>query len=156
MPARARARILIRAAALPADRIGEYARMETQQIGRPLREMRAQLARLPEWLEYFGALAQTLEGTSPDFGADHLNAVRRVPLGVVGLIMPWNHASASSGSTTTASTRPHRGAVSRTVGSAPRKVSRHFRAYTQQQSLIINTSRGDFDWFGTVADLRYS
>ena len=62
MPARARARILIRAAALPADRIGEYARMETQQIGRPLREMRAQLARLPEWLEYFGvSLAQELD-----------------------------------------------------------------------------------------------
>ena len=73
--ARARARILNRAAELLADRIDEYARMETEQIGRPLREMRAQLARLPEWLEYFGALAQTLEGTSPDFGADHLNVV---------------------------------------------------------------------------------
>jgi acyl-CoA reductase-like NAD-dependent aldehyde dehydrogenase len=32
-----------------------------------------------------------VEGTSPDFGADHLNVVRRVPLGVVGLITPWNH-----------------------------------------------------------------
>lgn len=31
-----------------------------------------------------------------------------------------------------------------------------FRADTQQQSLIIKQSRGDFDWFGTVADLRYS
>jgi acyl-CoA reductase-like NAD-dependent aldehyde dehydrogenase len=31
-----------------------------------------------------------------------------------------------------------------------------FRAYTRQQSLIINASSGDFDWFGTVADLRYS
>lgn len=91
IPARARARILNRAATLLADQIDDYARMETQQIGRPLREMRAQLARLPEWLEYFGALAQTLEGTSPDFGADHLNVVRRVPLGVVGLITPWNH-----------------------------------------------------------------
>jgi phenylacetaldehyde dehydrogenase len=91
IPARARARILNRAAALLADQIDEFARMETQQIGRPLREMRAQLARLPEWLEYFGALAQTLEGSSPDFGADHLNVVRRVPLGVVGLITPWNH-----------------------------------------------------------------
>ncbi|MGY4650803.1 acyl-CoA reductase-like NAD-dependent aldehyde dehydrogenase [Mycobacterium sp. URHB0021] len=31
-----------------------------------------------------------------------------------------------------------------------------FRAHTQQQCPIINTSRGDFDWFGAVADLRYS
>ncbi len=91
VPARSRARVLNRAAVQLADWVDEYARMETAQIGRPVREMRAQLARLPEWLEYFGALAQTIEGTSPDFGADHLNVVRRVPLGVVGLITPWNH-----------------------------------------------------------------
>jgi acyl-CoA reductase-like NAD-dependent aldehyde dehydrogenase len=59
IPARNRARVLNQAAGLLANRIDEYARMETTQIGRPLREMRAQLARLPEWLEYFGALAQT-------------------------------------------------------------------------------------------------
>jgi acyl-CoA reductase-like NAD-dependent aldehyde dehydrogenase len=88
---RDRARVLNRAAGLLADRIDEYARMETLQIGRPLREMRAQLRRLPEWLEYFGAVAQTAEGNVPDFGAGYLNVVRRVPLGVAGLITPWNH-----------------------------------------------------------------
>lgn len=91
MPARERARVLNRAAALLAERVDEYARLESLQIGRTLREMRAQLKRLPEWLEYFGAVAQTAEGASPDFGPDHLNVVRRVPLGVVGLITPWNH-----------------------------------------------------------------
>lgn len=91
MPVRERARILNRAASLLAGRIDEFARIETLQIGRTLREMRAQLKRLPEWLEYFGAVAQTSEGTSPDFGAGHLNVVRRVPLGVVGIITPWNH-----------------------------------------------------------------
>jgi phenylacetaldehyde dehydrogenase len=90
-PARERARVLNRAAGLLADRIDELAALETRQIGRPLREMRAQLRRLPEWLEYFGAVAQTAEGTVPDFGAGHLNVVRRVPLGVAGLITPWNH-----------------------------------------------------------------
>jgi acyl-CoA reductase-like NAD-dependent aldehyde dehydrogenase len=89
--ARDRARALNRAAALLVERIDEYARLETLQVGRTLREMRAQLGRLPEWLEYFGAVAQTIEGTIPDFGAGHLNVVRRVPLGVAGLITPWNH-----------------------------------------------------------------
>ena len=89
--ARERARVLNRAAAMLAERIDEYARMETLQIGRTLREMRAQLKRLPEWLEYFAAVAQTRQGSSPDFGADHLNVVKRVPLGVAGLITPWNH-----------------------------------------------------------------
>jgi acyl-CoA reductase-like NAD-dependent aldehyde dehydrogenase len=69
MRTRDRARVLNRAAALLAERIDEYARLETLQIGRPLREMRAQLSRLPEWLEYFGAVAQTAEGSVPDFGA---------------------------------------------------------------------------------------
>jgi len=91
MPPRERARILNRAAALLAERVDEYARLESLQIGRTLREMRAQLKRLPEWLEYFAAVAQTAEGSSPEFGPEHLNVVRRVPLGVVGLITPWNH-----------------------------------------------------------------
>jgi len=89
--ARDRARILNRAAELLAERIDDYARLETLQVGRTLREMRAQLRRLPEWLEYFGAVAQTTEDTCPDFGANYLNVVRRVPLGVAGLITPWNH-----------------------------------------------------------------
>lgn len=88
---RDRARVLNRAAALLAERVDDWARLETLQIGRTLREMRAQLARLPEWLEYFGAVAQTAEGSVPEFGDDHLNVVRRVPLGVAGLITPWNH-----------------------------------------------------------------
>ncbi|PZG18367.1 aldehyde dehydrogenase [Nonomuraea aridisoli] len=91
MPARRRARVLNRAAELLAERVADYARLETLQVGRPLREMRAQLARLPEWLEYFGAVAQTTEGSVPDFGPGYLNVVRRHPLGVAGLITPWNH-----------------------------------------------------------------
>jgi phenylacetaldehyde dehydrogenase len=91
MGTRQRARILNRAAVLLAERVDGYARLETLQIGRTLREMRAQLKRLPEWLEYFGAVAQTSQGSNPDFGPGHLNVVRRVPLGVAGLITPWNH-----------------------------------------------------------------
>lgn len=88
---RDRARVLQRAATLLDERIDDFARNETMQIGRPLREMRAQLRRAPEWFEYFASVAHTAEGHVPDFGAPHLNIVRRVPLGVVGLITPWNH-----------------------------------------------------------------
>lgn len=88
---RDRARILNRAAQGVADRVVELARLESTQIGRPLREMTSQLERVPEWLEYFGALAQTHEGGVPDFGGTYVNYVQRVPLGVVGLLTPWNH-----------------------------------------------------------------
>src|SRR5262245_6430997 len=73
MRGRDRATILGRAADALADRTDELATIETRSVGRPIREMRAQLARAPEWLAYFGALARTVEGSVPDIGPDHLN-----------------------------------------------------------------------------------
>lgn len=87
----ARARIMSRAADLLRERLGDFIDVEVEQTGRPRREMAAQLSRLPEWYEYYGALARTHEDTVPPFGGDYLNYTRRVPLGVVGHITPWNH-----------------------------------------------------------------
>jgi acyl-CoA reductase-like NAD-dependent aldehyde dehydrogenase len=83
--------IMHRAADLLAKRLPDLLPLEIDQIGRPLREMQAQLARLPEWYSYFGAVARTQEGAVHPFGGDHLDYTRRLPLGVVGLITPWNH-----------------------------------------------------------------
>lgn len=86
-----RAAVLRRGAGILRDRLPELTDAEVAQTGRPVREMRAQLARLPEWYDYFAAIAETHEDSVPPFGPDHLNYTRRVPLGVVGLITPWNH-----------------------------------------------------------------
>lgn len=86
-----RGNILSRAAQILRDRLDEFVRVEVDQTGRAYREMSAQLSRLPEWYEYFGALARTHEDTVPPFGGNYLNYTRRVPLGVVGHITPWNH-----------------------------------------------------------------
>jgi acyl-CoA reductase-like NAD-dependent aldehyde dehydrogenase len=83
--------IMHRLADVLARRMPELVTIEIDQIGRPRREMAAQLARLPEWFRYFGAVARTHEDTVPPFGGDYLNYTRRVPLGVVGLITPGNH-----------------------------------------------------------------
>ena len=72
-------------------RLPELVDLEIDQIGRPRREMAAQLARLPEWFRYFGAVARTHEDTVPPFAGNYLNYTRRVPLGVVGHVTPWNH-----------------------------------------------------------------
>ncbi len=53
--------------------------------------MNAQLARLPEWFEYFSALIRTHEGTVPPFLGSYVNYVTRVPLGVVAQLTAWNH-----------------------------------------------------------------
>lgn len=86
-----RAAVLERFARLMRERLPEFIQCEVAQIGRPIREMRAQLARLPEWYEYFAAVARTHEGGQHPFGGPYVNYTRRIPLGVVGLITPWNH-----------------------------------------------------------------
>ncbi|MDN5926334.1 MAG: aldehyde dehydrogenase [Hyphomicrobiales bacterium] len=83
--------IMARAADILRSRLPELLTIEIDQIGRPRREMVAQLARLPEWFTYFGAVARTHEDTVPPFGNGFLNYTRRVPLGVVGHVTPWNH-----------------------------------------------------------------
>jgi acyl-CoA reductase-like NAD-dependent aldehyde dehydrogenase len=68
-----------------------FVEAECRVTGRPIREMRAQLGRLPEWYDYFASIAETLEDTVPPFGRGYLNYTRREALGVVGLLTPWNH-----------------------------------------------------------------
>jgi acyl-CoA reductase-like NAD-dependent aldehyde dehydrogenase len=83
--------VLSEAAALLRFRLPEFIMLETQQTGRPIREMRAQLSRIPEWLEYFASLARTHEGRVTPFKGPVINTVSRIPLGVVVQITPWNH-----------------------------------------------------------------
>lgn len=86
-----RAKILRSMADLLKERVEELADLEVLQIGRPRKEMRFQLSRLPEWFEYFASLASVQEDTIPNFGPGYINQVRRVPLGVVAQITPFNH-----------------------------------------------------------------
>ncbi len=90
-PGAVRGDIMHRAGELLAKKLPELVTIEVDQIGRARREMTAQLGRLPEWFRYFGALARTHEDTVPPFGGNFLNYTRRVPLGVVGHVTPWNH-----------------------------------------------------------------
>lgn len=86
-----RATILNKAADLLQARMPEFVAAEVRQTGRPVREMRAQLARTPEWYSYFAAVARTYESKVHPFGGAHINYGRRLPLGVVALVTPWNH-----------------------------------------------------------------
>jgi acyl-CoA reductase-like NAD-dependent aldehyde dehydrogenase len=89
--ASARFAVLSKAASLLRSRMTEFITLETQQTGRPIREMRAQLSRISEWLEYFASLARTHEGRVTPFKGPVVNTLTRLPLGVVVQITPWNH-----------------------------------------------------------------
>jgi (Z)-2-((N-methylformamido)methylene)-5-hydroxybutyrolactone dehydrogenase len=67
------------------------ARMETLDNGKLLREMRAQMAALPEYYHYYAGLADKIQGdVIPTSDRRVLNYTTREPLGVVGAITPWN------------------------------------------------------------------
>jgi acyl-CoA reductase-like NAD-dependent aldehyde dehydrogenase len=91
LPVRERQRILSRFADGIEAALPELATLESTCVGRPLREMRAQLGRVPEFYRYFAAVARTAEDAVTPFEGPYLNYVRRVPLGVVGQLTPWNH-----------------------------------------------------------------
>uniref|UniRef100_A0A093VZ36 aldehyde dehydrogenase (NAD(+)) n=1 Tax=Talaromyces marneffei PM1 TaxID=1077442 RepID=A0A093VZ36_TALMA len=67
--------VLSKAATLLRARIPEFVELEVQQTGRPVREMRAQLA----------------QGAVTPFKGPVVNTLTRLPLGVVAQITPWNH-----------------------------------------------------------------
>ncbi|OEU17815.1 aldehyde dehydrogenase [Fragilariopsis cylindrus CCMP1102] len=91
-----RADILMKIADILGNNTDRLADLEVYQIGRPRKEMRFQLSRLPEWFVYYASLLRVgggggSEDTTPPFGGDHINIVKRVPLGVVAQITPFNH-----------------------------------------------------------------
>ena len=86
-----RIRCLRTLAAKLREHLPRLAEAESRITGRPIREMRAQLGRLPDWYEYFASVAETLEDSVVPFGGGYLDYTRREPLGVVGLLTPWNH-----------------------------------------------------------------
>ncbi|MGC3987383.1 MAG: aldehyde dehydrogenase [Pseudorhodoferax sp.] len=67
------------------------ARLESTQNGKLLAEMKAQANVVREWLYYFGGLADKIEGrVIPLERRSVLNYTLREPIGVVGVIVPWN------------------------------------------------------------------
>ena len=78
-----------------ADAIGQNAErigtLETTQNGKILRDSVGQANAIPEWLYYYGGLADKIEGAViPLDQPSVLNYTTREPLGVVGIITPWN------------------------------------------------------------------
>jgi aldehyde dehydrogenase (NAD+) len=86
-----RGRLLRRLADLIAEHAETLAVAEATDNGKLIREMRGQLAVLPEWYHYFAGLADKIQGdVIPALRREILNYTLREPIGVVGAITPWN------------------------------------------------------------------
>ena len=89
-----RGRLMMRLADLIAAHAEEIAAIEVRENGKLYKEMLAQLRVIPDWLYYFGGLADKIEGrVIPLDRQTVLNYTVREPLGVVGIITPWNSPS---------------------------------------------------------------
>jgi (Z)-2-((N-methylformamido)methylene)-5-hydroxybutyrolactone dehydrogenase len=86
-----RARLMRKIGDIIARDADYLAELETRDNGKLAREMRGQMATLPEWFYYYAGLADKLEGTTiPVDRPNFLVYTRREPAGVVGAIVPWN------------------------------------------------------------------
>ena len=69
----------------------ELARMEAEETGKPIRQARGDVKGAAELTEYAGALAQQLHGeVHTGLGDKRTAMLVREPVGVVGMIIPWN------------------------------------------------------------------
>ena len=86
-----RAKSLFRLASLLESSLEGFARLETRNMGKPLRESRGDIGYVVRTLEYFAGLADKVEGESVPVPGPRLNYTLREPLGVTVHISPWNY-----------------------------------------------------------------
>ena len=64
--------------------------IESRETGKPGREMGALIDLVAQFFEYYGGMAGAMDGELLDVGGAYHSYVRREPIGVVGVILPWN------------------------------------------------------------------
>lgn len=89
--AAARALHLFAAANLFRERAEEIARDITREVGKTIKESRAEVANTANFFEYYAGFGRQPQGDNlPDERPGVFTYTRREPLGVIGLITPWN------------------------------------------------------------------
>jgi len=90
MSASERGRVLLRIASLLRERVESVAHLEVEQSGKPIRDARAEVLAAAECFEYYAGAATKWFGETIPVTDRGLDFTLREPIGVVGLIVPWN------------------------------------------------------------------
>jgi len=88
---RDRARILFRMAELVRDQRDALAELEVRDCGKPLADAIADIDEVAFMYEYYAGWATKIAGDIPPVGPDAMSLVVKEPVGVCGLIVPWNY-----------------------------------------------------------------
>lgn len=86
-----RGRILLRMSALVLEQIDELARLEALDVGKPLKQARADAVAMARYLEFYGGAADKVHGETIPFANGFTALTLREPHGVTGHIVPWNY-----------------------------------------------------------------
>jgi aldehyde dehydrogenase (NAD+) len=86
-----RGRLLARMSGLVRDKAETLAAMEAQDVGKPLKQARADALALARYLEFYAGAADKLHGETIPYLTDYMVFTLREPHGVTGHIIPWNY-----------------------------------------------------------------
>lgn len=88
-----RAGLILKWAALVEEDLGRLAQLESMNTGKPLKLARdGDIPFAVDNLRFFAGACRVVEGSaSGEFAGGYTSIIRREPVGVVGLVAPWNY-----------------------------------------------------------------
>ncbi|MCM2293973.1 aldehyde dehydrogenase [Allorhizobium sp. BGMRC 0089] len=91
MTASERGRLLYRLADLVAENAAILAELETRDTGKIIRETSSQIAYVAQYYRYYAGLADKIEGSVLPIDKQDMEVwLKREPVGVVAMVVPWN------------------------------------------------------------------
>lgn len=91
MPAAERGRLLMKMGRMVLERADALARIEAADVGKPLKQARADAVALARYLEFYGGAADKVMGETIPYLDGYTVYTLREPHGVTGHIVPWNY-----------------------------------------------------------------
>ncbi len=89
-PPRDRSLVLFKIANSMRQAIDRLAPLLTRENGKTLADTRGEVNTAASILEYYGTLGRSIQGSVPRYTTQDVSLVVREPVGVCGLIVPWN------------------------------------------------------------------
>lgn len=86
-----RGRLLTKMSHLVLERVDDLARIEAMDVGKPLKQARADAVALARYLEFYGGAADKIHGQTIPYMDGYTVYTLREPHGVTGHIIPWNY-----------------------------------------------------------------
>ncbi len=86
-----RGRLLLKMSALVLEQADELARLEALDVGKPVKQGRADAVALARYLEFYGGAADKVHGETIPFANGYTALTLREPHGVTAHIVPWNY-----------------------------------------------------------------